>query len=167
VAQGFTQQEGVNFNETFSPMAKLTAIRMIAAIAVRNDWEMDETDGDAASLNTSLKEDIYMHQLQGFEAPGEEDKVIHLKRAIYGLRQSGREWYEDLMHTLTKIGFRRCRVKHAVFLRFHQDTIILAVNVDDITIAAISPRAIQRFKQELGARYGIKGRFTMVTGDRN
>ena len=49
---------------------------------------------DAAYLNASLKENIYMHQPRGFEVPGEEDKVIHLKRAFYGLRQSGREWYE-------------------------------------------------------------------------
>ena len=84
------QQEGVDFNETFSPTAKLTTIRIIAAIAVRNNWELEQPDMDAADLNASLKEDIYMHQPRGFKAPGKEDKVIHLKRAIYGLRQSGR-----------------------------------------------------------------------------
>ena len=76
-----------------------------------------------------------MGQPRGFEAPGEEDKVIHLKRAIYGLRQSGREWYKDLMGTLTTIGFKRCRVEHTGFYRFDQDATILAVDVDDITIA--------------------------------
>ena len=75
------------------------AVRIIAALAVRNNWELEQTDVDAAYLNTSLKEDIYMWQLKGFEAPGQEDKVIHLKQAIYGLRQSGCEWYGDLMHT--------------------------------------------------------------------
>ena len=61
---------------------------------------------DTAYLNASLKEDIYMCQPRGFEAPGEEDNVFHLKREIYGLRQSGREWYEDLMGMLTTIGFK-------------------------------------------------------------
>ena len=79
VAQGFTQREGINYNDTFSPTAKLTAIRIIVAIAVRNDWELEQTDVDAAYLNASLKENIYMRQPRGFEAPGEEDKVIHLK----------------------------------------------------------------------------------------
>ena len=106
VVQGFTQQQGVNFNDTFSPTAKLTAVRIIAAIAVRNDWELEQTDVDTTHLNTSLKEDIYMWQPKGFKAPGQEDKVIHLKQAIYGLRQSQCEWYEDLMHTFTSVGFK-------------------------------------------------------------
>ena len=72
------------------------------------------------------------------------------------LRQSGREWYEDLMGTLTTIGFKRCRVEHTVFYRFDQDATILAVDVDDITIARDSRRAVQRFKDQLSSRYGIK-----------
>ena len=64
----------------------MTAIQIIAAIAVRNDWELEQTDVDAAYLNASLKENIYMCQPKGFKVPGQEDKVIHLKRAIYGLR---------------------------------------------------------------------------------
>ena len=62
-------------------------------------------DVDAAYLNVSLKENIYMQQLKGFEGPGQEDKVIHLKQVIYGLRQSGCKWYEDLMSTLTNVSF--------------------------------------------------------------
>ena len=79
VAQGFTQHEGINFNDTFSPTAKLTAIWIIAEIAVRNNWELEQTDADAAYLNASLKENIYMRQPKGFEVPSQEDKVIHLK----------------------------------------------------------------------------------------
>ena len=97
-----------------------------------------------------------MCQPKGFEEPGQEDKVIHLKRAIYGLRQSGREWYADSMDTLTSVGFKRCRVEHAVFYRFDEDVTILAVDVDDITIAGNSPKAVKRFKEDLGSRYGIK-----------
>ena len=97
-----------------------------------------------------------MQQPRGFEAPGEEDKVFHLKRAIYGLRQLGREWYEDLMGILTTIGFKRCRVEHAVFYRFDQDATMLAMDVDDITITRNSCRAVQRFKDQLSLHYGIK-----------
>ena len=103
---------------------------------------MEQTDVDAAYLNASLKEDIYMRQPKGFEAPNEEDKVIHLKRAIYSLRQSGREWYEDLMSMPTKFGFKQCRVECAVFYRFNQDATILAVDVNNITIARNPHRAV-------------------------
>ena len=156
VAQDFTQQEGTNFNKTFSLRVKLTAVRIIAAIVVRNDWELEKMDVDAAYLNPSFKEDIYMCQPRGFEAPGEEDKVIHLKMAIYGLRKSAREWYEGLMDTLTKFGFKRCRVEHAVFYRFNQDMIILVVDVDNMTITRNSHREMQRFKDKLSSRYCIK-----------
>ena len=97
-----------------------------------------------------------MHQPKGFEAPSKGDKVIHLKRAIYSLRQSGSEWYEDLMSMLTKFGFKQCRVEHAVFYRLDQDMTVLAVDADDITIAGNSHRAMQRFKDELSLCYGIK-----------
>ena len=79
VTQGFTQHEGIDFKDTFSPTAKLMAIQIIAAIAVRNNWELEQMDVDAAYLNAYLKENIYMRQPKGFEVPGQKDKVIHLK----------------------------------------------------------------------------------------
>ena len=91
------------------------AVQIIVAIAVRNDWELEQTDIDVAYLNASLKENIYMRQPKGYKTPGQEVKVIHLKQPIYRFRQSGREWYEDLMSTLTNVGFQRCKVEHAVF----------------------------------------------------
>ena len=132
------------------------AVRIIAALAVRNNWELEQTDVDAAYLNTSLKEDIYMRQPKGFKVAGQEDKVIHLRQAIYGLRQSGCEWFEDLMHTLTSFGFKRCRVEHTVFYRFNKDATILAIEINDIMIAGNSPRAIKMFKDNLSSCYGIK-----------
>ena len=132
------------------------AVRIIATIAVRNDWELEHTDVDVAYLNASLKENIYMRQPKGFKVPGQEDKVIHLKQAIYRLRQSGHKGYEDLISTLTNVGFKRCKVKHAVFYQFNQDMTIFAVDMDNITITANSPRAIKQFKDNLISRYGIK-----------
>ena len=92
VVQGFLQIEGIDYSETFSPTAKLTVIQIIVALAVRSDWEIEQTDVVGAYLNAKLKDDIFMHQLKGFEVLGKECSVLHLKRAIYGLKQSGREW---------------------------------------------------------------------------
>ena len=97
-----------------------------------------------------------MHQLKGFEIPGREHAVFHLQRAIYGLKQSGQEWYDTLKDTLTSIGFMRCCVEHAVFYLCDQHAMILAVDVDDITIASNSKVGIHRFKDQLGTHYKIK-----------
>ena len=105
VAQGFLQIEGINYSKMFSPTAKLTAIRIIIALAVRSDWEIEQTDVVGAYPNSKLKDDIFMHQPKGFEVPGKERSVLHLKRAIYGLKQSGHKWYDDLRDTLTSMGF--------------------------------------------------------------
>jgi len=75
VTQGFTQVEGINYQETFSPMVKLSAIHMIIAIAACNDWELEQTDIDGAYLNVTLSETVYMHQPKGYEATGKENHV--------------------------------------------------------------------------------------------
>jgi Reverse transcriptase (RNA-dependent DNA polymerase) len=91
VTQGFSQAAGIDYNETFAPTAKLSAIHIIIALAVRNDWELEQTDIDGAYLNALLKETIYMRQPKGFEVNGKEQHVCLLKRALYGLKQAGRE----------------------------------------------------------------------------
>ena len=77
-----------------------------------------------------------MHQEKGYEAPGKEHYVFHLNHAIYGLRQSGREWYETVSSIMYRFGYMHCKVEHAVFHRYaNQDTPIVAVDVDDLTMA--------------------------------
>jgi hypothetical protein len=88
IAQGFSQEAGIDYNETFSPTAKLTAIRIITAIASRNNWELEQTDVDAAYLNVPLSGTIYMQQPRGLEVQGQENKVCLLKKAIYRLKQA-------------------------------------------------------------------------------
>ena len=90
VAQGFTQKPGVDFKETFAPVARLTSIRMVLHIAALEDWELDQMDVKNAYLNGILEEEIYMAQPEGYKVPGQEDKVLRLKKGLYGLKQAGR-----------------------------------------------------------------------------
>jgi hypothetical protein len=157
VAQGFSQAEGIDYNETFSPTAKLSAIRIIIAIAIRNDWEIEQTDIDGAYLNAPITEVVYMRQAKGYETHGKEHYVCRLNRAIYGLKQSGREWYNMFCRIMFKFGFTRCEVEHAVFYRYSgQDALIVAVDVDDLTMAGNSRGAIGTFKAELRTVLKIK-----------
>jgi hypothetical protein len=94
---------------------KLSAIHIIAAIAARNDWELEQTDIDGTYLNALLTETIYMHQPPGFEVPGKEQHICLLQRDLYGLKHAGHKWYKHFCQVLYKLGYLRCQVKHAVF----------------------------------------------------
>jgi Reverse transcriptase (RNA-dependent DNA polymerase) len=106
IAQGFSQAEGIDYNKTFAPTAKLSAVQSIAALAVRNDWELKQMDVDGAYLNAPLKETIYMCQAKGYKVPGKETHVCLLKCTIYGLRQAGCEWYELLCQIMYRLNFQ-------------------------------------------------------------
>ena len=82
VVQGFTQEEGIDYKETFSLNAKLSAICIIAAIATQNNWELKQTDIDRAYLNATLLETIYMCQPKGYGTPGKEQHVCHLQYTL-------------------------------------------------------------------------------------
>jgi hypothetical protein len=157
VALGNTQIEGIDFKETFVPTAKLTAVRVVAALAARNNWPLEQLDVDGAYLNAPLTETIYMHLPKGFEEPGKEGSIRKLCKALYGLRQGGREWYEHLCRIMSQLGFTMCRVENAVFYR-HKDGnfLVIAVDTDDMLMAGSVRKAIEDFKSELSARVKIK-----------
>lgn len=117
VAQGFSQVPGVDYFDTFAPIAKLALIRSILAMAAVSDMELHQIDIVGAYLYADLSECIYMHQPPGFHAPNSSGKVCHLLKTLYGLKQSGRRWYQKLVSILTKLGFKPCDVDQAVFFR--------------------------------------------------
>jgi Reverse transcriptase (RNA-dependent DNA polymerase) len=157
VAQSFSQSEGIDYNEMFSPTTKLSAIHIIAAIAVRNNWELKQTDIDGTYLNAPITETVYMRQAKGYEVPSKENHVYCLNHAIYGSKQSGRGWYDMFCSIMYRFRFARCEVEHAVFYRYAgQDALIVTVDVDDLTMAGNTKRAIHKFKDELHTVLKIK-----------
>ena len=156
VARGFTQKFGVDYFDTFSPVARLASFRMILAVGARNDWDIDTFDFIGAYLNGELDEDedIYMQAPPGYENQGEF--VKHLKKALYGLKQAGRKWYETLSRALIDLGFRISHADPGVFYA-HDDehTTILAVHVDDCLITGSSPHVISEYKRKLNERYPL------------
>jgi len=157
VARGFTQIYGVDYTETFAPVAKMASIRTILAIAARNDWPIEVFDFNSAFLNGELgpTEDIYMQQPPGFEING-SNTVAKLRKAIYGLKQGGRTWYESLRHALTEIGFKRAESDYGVFYLHKGDEIILlAIHVDDCAITGTSQRLLDEYKKQINAKYAM------------
>ena len=104
VAQGYVQQEGIEFDETFSPVARIETLRTFISIASHLNLAIYQMDVKYAFLNGYLKEDVYVDQPKGFIIYGKEDKVYYrLKRALYGLKQAPRAWYsiiDDYLHEM-------------------------------------------------------------------
>ena len=152
VAQGFTQIEGIDYDETFAPVAKLASLRAILAIAAERDLEIHQMDVKSAYLNGALSNEIFMSPPPGFDIP--DGMVLRLVKAVYGTKQGGRVWYEEISATLGAMGYQRTEADHAVYTRDEGDALsILALYVDDITMVAKSMATIDRDKAALKRAY--------------
>ena len=151
VTGGHKQVEGVNYSETFSSAAKMPTVQVILANAATQDWEIEHVDVKSAYLNATLKETIYMKPPQGVLKPGEEEKVCHLVKGLYGLKQAGCGWYQEMSWVLIKdLGFTRSAVDHSVFFRCspNEHTIIM-VATDDMAVTSKQAEDITRFKADI------------------
>ena len=105
VAKGYRQEEGIDYDETFAPVARLEAIRMFLAYAAHKGFKVFQMDVKFAFLNGKLQEEVYVQQPPGFEDPKHPDYVYFLDKALYGLKQAPRAWYETLSTFLIDNGF--------------------------------------------------------------
>ena len=157
MAKGFTQQEGIYYDETFSPAVRVAFIRLILAIVAQLDLELHHMDVKIAFLNGELDEDIYMIQPMGFEVKGQERKVCKLKRSIYGLKQSFRQWYFRFHDSIISQGFEMIEEDHCVYLkRSKKSVLILSLYVDDILIVGSDMDSIVTIKKWLSSTFEMK-----------
>jgi hypothetical protein len=156
-AQGYTQEAGVDFHDTAAPTCRPSSQRFVLGLANKNDWEVHQVDFKDAYLNGVLDEEVYMRQPKGFEEPGREHFVWRLLKAIYGLKQAGRQWYKKLCELFDKLGFTRSSFDPAVFFYIDEPDIIciVAVHVDDCTLVANTLPVMLRLKAELNAHYEL------------
>ena len=113
MAKGFTQTYGLDYTETFSPVAKLNSIRIIISLAANHDWPLHQLDVKNTFLHGDLNEMVYMAQPLGFES--KRECVCHLKKSIYGLKQSIRAWFDKFNKVVVSHGMTRSQVDHSVF----------------------------------------------------
>ncbi|CAH9133803.1 unnamed protein product, partial [Cuscuta epithymum] len=156
VAKGFTQVEGVDFHETFAPVAKLVTVRCLLAVAVKQNWVVHQLDVNNAFLHGDLSEDVYMRIPQGFTKGG-DTRVCKLHKSLYGLRQASRNWYHKFTQALTKIGFCQSQADHSLFI-FRQNSIttFALIYVDDVILAGNDITHINEVKGYLDTAFSIK-----------
>ncbi|WVZ84928.1 hypothetical protein U9M48_031895 [Paspalum notatum var. saurae] len=121
VAQGFCQKEGIDYEETFAPVARLEAIRILLAFAASKGFKLQQMDVKSAFLNGFIEEEVYVRQPLGFESARFPDRVYKLRKALYGLKQAPRAWYARLKSFLLKSGFVMGSVDKTLFLLSHGD----------------------------------------------
>ena len=108
VAQGFSQQPGIDFEETFAPVGRSTSLRILLTLAAVHDLEIHQADIEGAYLNGDLDRDIYMKIPQACNQVDPSCNSLKFRKTLYGLKQSGREWWKVLGEALNQIGFKRC-----------------------------------------------------------
>ena len=106
VAKGYTQVQGIDYEETFSLVVRYNSIQYLLAHAVLQDWEIEAMDVKLAYLHRVLEEAIYMEQPEGFIAKGDEDKVCRLMHSLYKLKQACQVWNRTFTHNQKEVGFR-------------------------------------------------------------
>nr|GEX80143.1 retrovirus-related Pol polyprotein from transposon TNT 1-94 [Tanacetum cinerariifolium] len=107
VAKGYAQEEGIDFEESFAPVARLEAVRIFVAYVAHKTFPIYQMDVKTAFLNGPLKEEVYVTQPDGFVDPDHPEKVYRLRKALYGLKQAPRAWYNELLKLLTSKGFTK------------------------------------------------------------
>lgn len=154
VAKGYVQEHGVDFNEIFAPVTRLETVRLLLALAAKEEWEVHHLDVKIAFLNGEINEDVYVTQPEGFVKSGKEKWVYKLSKALYGLRQAPRAWYAKLNACLEKLGFKRCPSEHAVYTKKNGgENLIVAVYVDDLLVTGSSVAIIEDFKNQMNQAF--------------
>ncbi|GJX60356.1 retrovirus-related pol polyprotein from transposon TNT 1-94 [Tanacetum coccineum] len=145
VAKGYRQEEGLDFEESFAPVARLEAIRIFLANVASKNMTVYQMDVKTAFLNGELKEEVYVSQPEGFVDPDRPHHVYRLKKALYGLKQAPRAWYDTLSKFLLAQGFSKGVVDPTLFIRkTGKHTLHVQIYVDDIIFASTDPKDSSR-----------------------
>ncbi|KAI3790253.1 hypothetical protein L2E82_03169 [Cichorium intybus] len=154
VAKGYSQIPGIDFTDVFTPVVKHSSIRTLLSIVAMHNYELEQLDVKTAFLHGELEEDIYMEQPEGFIIPGKENLVCRLKKSLYGLKQSPRQWYKRFDSFMLSHNFKRSDYDSCVYLKsVNGSSIYLLLYVDDMLIAAKDKLEIAKLKAQLSKEF--------------
>ncbi|CAM8877711.1 unnamed protein product [Rhodiola kirilowii] len=158
VARGFTRVEGLDYHETFAPVAKMTTVRCLIAIAAAKQWPLHQLDVNNAFLHGSLDEEVYMKLPPDFyKKERTEGKVCRLMKSLYGLKRGSRQWFAKFSAALAEFGFLNSLNDYSLFtLQRDGQFLVLLVYVDDVIITGTSDSLISEVKSFIHQKFQIK-----------
>ncbi|KAL0444267.1 UNVERIFIED_CONTAM: Retrovirus-related Pol polyprotein from transposon TNT 1-94 [Sesamum latifolium] len=157
VAKGFTQKQGIDFTEIFSPVVKYTTVRIILALTAHFNWELKQMDVRTTFLHGDLDETIYMSQPDGFISDIHPDHVCLLKKSLYGLKQSPRQWNKKFDLFMQSLKFQRSAFDPCLYFKYYSDVpVFLVLYVDDMLIASSSITLIVKLQNNLSKNFEMK-----------
>ncbi|GJR26440.1 putative ribonuclease H-like domain-containing protein [Tanacetum coccineum] len=167
VAQGYTQEEGIDYDEVFAPVARIEAIRLFLAYASFKDFVVYQMDVKSAFLYGKIEEEVYVCQPPGFEDPDFPDRVYKVEKALYGLHQAPRAWYETLSTYLLDNGFQRGKIDKTLFIRKEiGDILLVQVYVDYIIFGSTKKSLCTEFEKMMHKKFQMSfmGELTFFLG---
>jgi hypothetical protein len=160
-------QKGIDYEETFAPVARMEAIRIFLAYATYMNFKDYQMDVKSAFLNGEINEDVYVQQPPGFESSEFPNHVYKLNKALYGLKQAPRAWYETLYAFLIQNKFVRGKIDNTLFIyRTKTDVILVQVYVDDIIFGSTSYKLCKQFEKLMTSKFemSMMGELTYFLG---
>jgi hypothetical protein len=156
VARGFSQVKGVDYDETFAPVARHTSIRSIIALVASMGWKLHQMDVKTVFLNGEIEDEVYIEKPEGFVIHNKKSHVCRLKKALYGLKQAPCAWYEKMDGFLMSLGFSKSVVDPNLYYHIvGNECLILVLYVDDLFLTG-SERLIAESKQALTTKFEMK-----------
>ena len=158
MAKGYSQTEGIDYAETFAPVAKLNTIIMLITLTTKYHWKLHQLDVKSSFLNGELKEEVYLTQPEGFVEKGQEHLVCKLKKALYGLKQASRSWYEKIDSFFLQQGFMRSKSDPNLYTKFDEQgyIVLISLYVDDLIITGNAEKLIDEIKEQLSKVFEMK-----------
>jgi Reverse transcriptase (RNA-dependent DNA polymerase)/gag-polypeptide of LTR copia-type/Integrase core domain/GAG-pre-integrase domain/Domain of unknown function (DUF4219)/Zinc knuckle len=155
VVRGFTQEKGVDYDETFAPVARFETIRTLIALAAKLNLIVYQFDVKSAFLNGELREDVYIEQPRGFEVKGKEEMVYKLDKALYGLKQAPRAWYSKIDAYFREHKFERSSSEPNLYVKKSENSefLIVCLYVDDMIYMGSNQELVEKFKESMKRRF--------------
>jgi len=157
IAKGYAQTHGIDYEETFAPVAKMATVRVVITVAASKGWLLHQMDVKNAFLHGELQEEVYLDQPLGYEDISHPNYVCKLCKALYGLKQAPRAWHDKIAESLVTIGFRMSDADHSLYVRKSDEGIVvITIYVDDLIVGGDNEKEVEHVKRLLKQKFDMK-----------